>query len=255
LSSTPLVIGVFGDEVRAEQAVSALEVWRKANSGLGVGPIGVVARGVSGTTTWRSRGVIRTGRAVLRGLLIGLFLFGLPAAGAAALAAWAFGSLGLGLAGLIGIIPASNVGGLVVAVTFGAALLVGILVGLFGAVLGCLVGWLVGVIDAQVRGLTRAEAASTTAALPPGAWATVARVQFAAQPLVRDELARLGAAPVVEREPLPAAPPAPPLPADTSPEAPVPAGSPEPHVPEGSPDEPAPVDSPEAPQPAGSRKP
>lgn len=270
------MIGVFSDEVRAEQAVRALEVWRKANRGLGVGPIGVVARGVSGTTTWRSRGVIRTGRAVVRGLAAGLFLFGLPAAGAAGLAAWAVGSIAFGLAGLVGAVPADRVGGLVLAAMLGAALIVGVLVGIVGAALGCLVGLLVGVIDGQVRGLTRAEVATTTTALSPGAWATVARVQFASEPLVRDELARLGAAPVVERASLPEAAPAPPpseavegssaaspeaiegpAGAPPPPEQPAPAGSAE--GPAGSPEQPAgssegPVGSPEGPVPAASRK-
>jgi len=249
MSNPPIVIGVFGDEVRAEQAVRALEVWRKANRGLGVGPIGVVARSVSGTTTWRSRGVTSTGRAVVRGLAVGLVLFGLPAAGAAALAAWAVGSIGFGLAGLVGAVPASNVGGLVLAVMLGAAIIVGVLVGLVGALIGCLVGLVVGVIDGQVRGLTRAEVLSTTEALTPGAWATVARVQFTAEPLVRDELARLGAAPVVERASLPAeAPPAQAPEQMPGPEAgpPLPEATAEPTA--------APSPSPDEPVPAGSRK-
>jgi hypothetical protein len=252
--SAPLVIGVFGDEVRAEQAVRALEVWKSANNGVGVGPIGVVSRGVSGTTTWRSRGVTRTGRAVLRGLVVGLFLFGLPAAGAAALAAWAFGSLAFGLLGLVGVVPSGSVGGLVIAVMLGAASIAGVLVGLIGAGLGCLVGLLVGVIDGQVRGLTGAEAATTAEALPPGAWATVARVQFVAEPLVRDEMARMGAEPVLEREPLPAAPPAPAPQQQELPAAPAPEGSSEGQAPAGSPEGPESEGSPETPMPAGSRK-
>ena len=255
MSNPPIVIGVFGDEVRAEQAVRALEVWRKANRGLGVGPIGVVARSVSGTTTWRSRGVTSTGRAVVRGLAVGLVLFGLPAAGAAALAAWAVGSIGFGLAGLIGVVPAGQVGGLVLAVMLGAAIIVGVLVGLVGAAIGCLVGLVYGVIDGQVRGLTRAEVLSTTEALTPGAWATVARVQFAAEPLVRDELARLGASPVVERASLPAAPPEAPSP-NTPEQMPAPEAGPP--LPESA-SEPAPTPPPspppaEEPMPAGSRK-
>jgi hypothetical protein len=253
VSSQPIVIGVYGDAVRAEQAVRALEVWRKANRGLGVGPIGVVGRGVSGTTTWRSWGVIRTGRAVLRGLVAGLFLFGLPAAGAAALAAWAVGSLAFGLAGLVGAVPASSVGGLVLAVMVGAALILGVLVGLVGAAIGCLIGLLVGVIDGQVRGLTRAEVVSTATSLSPGAWATVARVQADAEPLVRDEMARLGASEVVDRSSLPASPPI-----EDSP-TPLPEGT-EAALPEGSAAAPqaegaAPTaPAPEQPVPAGSRQ-
>jgi hypothetical protein len=244
VSNPPIVIGIYGDSVRAEQAVRALEVWRKANRGLGVGPIGVVGRGVSGTTTWRSWGVTRTGKAVVRGLLAGLFLFGLPAAGAAALAAWVLGSLAFGLAGLIGVVPADRVGGLVLVAMVGAAILVGVLVGLIGAAIGCLVGLLVGVIDGQVRGLTRAEVLSTTTALPPGSWATVARVQLPAEPLVRDELARLGASRVVERASLPELVPF------AGPPAPLPEGqSPAPQA-----EEPAAAPSPEPPVPAASRR-
>src|SRR5215470_3536830 len=44
-----LVVGTFDDEVRAEQAVRALEVWRRANRGSGVTAVGVVARRASGT--------------------------------------------------------------------------------------------------------------------------------------------------------------------------------------------------------------
>src|SRR5215471_14543205 len=254
MSSPPIVIGVYGDAVRAEQAVRALEVWRKANRGLGVGPIGVVGRGVSGTTTWRSWGVTRTGKAVVRGLLAGLFLFGLPAAGAAALAAWVLGSLAFGLAGLIGAVPADRVGGLVLVLMVGAAMIVGVLVGLVGAAIGCLVGLLVGVIDGQVRGLTRAEVLSTTTALSPGDWATVARVQLPAEPLVRDELARLGASQVVERASLPE--PAPePAPAEGTP---APAEGQPPALPEGQAAAPQgeseAAPSPEQPMPAGSRR-
>src|SRR5215470_11883295 len=92
-ASQVLVIGVFEDEVRAEQAVRALEVWRRANRAMGVGPIGVVARRVSGTVTWRARGVIRPRRGVVIGLLAGLVLFALPAAGAAWLAAWVLANI------------------------------------------------------------------------------------------------------------------------------------------------------------------
>jgi len=236
-STSPLVVGVFEDEVRAEQAARALEVWRSANGSLGLGAIGVVARRLSGSTTWRIRGVIRPGAGALRGLIVGLLLFALPAAGAAGFAAWLFGSIVFNLAGLVGAVPAGQVGNLVLALILGAAILAGVLVGLIGALIGCLVGLLVGVISEQVRGLTRTEVATTAASLRPGAWAAVARVQVPAEPLVRDELVRLGAAPVVEQvtpPPLPPAaetpaePPASP-PADAAPrgpsEEPVPAGS------------------------------
>src|SRR5215470_1740315 len=129
-ASQVLVIGVFEDEVRAEQAVRALEVWRRANRRLGVGPIAVVARRVSGTVMWRARGVLRAGRGALLGLLAGLVLFALPAAGAAWLAAWVLASVAFGLAGLIGAVPSDQVGGLVLATSAGAAGLAAVLSGL-----------------------------------------------------------------------------------------------------------------------------
>lgn len=198
--SPQLVVGVFQDGVRAEQAVRALEVWRSANRGLGVGPIGVVSLGTSGTTTWGIRGVTRPRRAALRGTLIGLVLFALPAAGAAALAAWIIGSIAFGVAGLVGAVPASQVGALVVALMLGCAILAGIFVGLAGAVLGCLIGLVVGLIDREVRGLNRSDIATTASNLSPGSWAAVARAQPTVEPMVRDELARLGASPVLEAD-------------------------------------------------------
>jgi len=190
-----LVIGVFEDEVRAEQALRALDVWRQANRRMGVGPIGVIARHVSGTITWRARGVLRARRGALIGFLVGLVLFALPAAGAAWLVAWVLGSIAFGLAGLIGVVPAAQVGMLVVAASLGASSLAALLSGLVGGVLGALVGLLAGLIDGQARGLQREEVSGTAAVLEPGAWATVARVRPGAEWLVRDELERLGGTP------------------------------------------------------------
>jgi len=217
-----LVVGVFEDEVRAEQAVRALEVWRSANRRAGIGPLAVVARRVSGTVTWRARGVLRPGRGALIGLLVGVVLLALPAAGAAGLAAYVLGTIIFGLAGLVGAVPSSQVGGMVVAVTFGSAALAALFAGLVGGLLGCLVGLVVGLIDGQARGLSGSEVAQTATSLAPGAWAAVARAQAPAAPLVRDELARLGGAIAVEPEPLPAAAP----PAAAAPAAPLEAGSP-----------------------------
>ncbi|TMC08557.1 MAG: hypothetical protein E6J41_13060 [Chloroflexi bacterium] len=191
----PLVVGVFDDEVRAEQAVRALEVWRHANRGGGIQAVGVVSRGVSGTVTWRARGVTRPRRAALVGLVAGAVLFGLPAAGAAGLAGWVAASVVLGLAGLVGAVPAAAVGGLVVGVALAAAALAGLLAGLAGAVIGCLVGLLVGFIDQQVRGFHRPEVAFAADSLPPGGWAAVARAQPVTEPAVRAELVRLGGVP------------------------------------------------------------
>lgn len=194
-----VVVGIFEDEVRAEQAVRALEVWRAANRRAGVGPIAVVARRVSGSTTWRARGVSSPGRAIVAGLVAGLALLGLPTAGAAALAAWAVASVVLGLAGLVGAVPAGQVGGLVLTAVVGSATVLGLLAGLGGAAAGCAVGLVVCFLDRQVRGLSPAEVALTGTALPPGGWAAVARVQRQAEPLVWSELARLGAVPAGRR--------------------------------------------------------
>jgi hypothetical protein len=194
-SRPPVVVGVFEDEVRAEQAVRALEVWRSANRRVGVGPIGVVARRLSGALTWRARGVARPVRGALWGVVAGGALFALPTAGAVFLATWVLGSIAFGLGDLVGAVPAEQVGGLVLATVMGSVTLFGMLAGLVGALVGCLVGLLVCFVDRRIRGLTRSEVALTAAALHPGAWAAVARVQAAAEPLVRDELARLGATP------------------------------------------------------------
>jgi len=191
-ASRGLVTSVFADEVRAEQAVSALEVWRRADRRLGVGPIGVVGRRVSGTVTSRTRGVVRPGRGALGGLVVGAILLGLPAAGAGWLLAWTLGSIAFGLAGLVGAIPSGQVGFLTLAVAAGAAGLAALLWGLVGGLIGCLVGFLVGLIDTAARGMSRTDLAQTLAGMSPGTWAAVVRVQPAAAPLVGEELTRLG---------------------------------------------------------------
>jgi hypothetical protein len=215
-----LAVGVFEDEVRAEQAARALEVWRAANRRLGVGPIAVVARRGSGGTTWRARGVSRPGHSALVGLAIGLVLFALPTAGAAALAAWVVGTAVFGLAGLVGAVPADH-DGLVLALVLGSSVLAGLLTGLVGALLGCLVGLAAGLVDREVRGLRRSEVALTASALRPGGWSAVLRVPPPVEPLARGELVRLGGTPAVLGDaPDPrSAVPAPP-------EKPVEAGSP-----------------------------
>jgi hypothetical protein len=254
-----LVVSVFEDEVRAEQAVRAIEVWRRANRRSGLGPIGVVGRRVSGTTTWRARGVLAPGRATLVGLVVGFVLLALPAAGAASLAAYVLGSIAFGLAGLVGLVPGSQVGTLVLAVTLGAAGVAALFAGLLGALVGCLVGLLVAFIHREVRGLSRQEVTRTAAALGPGAWATVARAQASVAPLVGDELGRLGGAlaelpePAGTPEPVPPPPgvalepaassgPGEPVqPAERQPSEPVPAGEPAQAEPPGPAEPPRPA--------------
>jgi hypothetical protein len=194
-ATTPaLVIGVFGDEVRAEQAARALEVWRHANRRLGIGPVAVVARHVSGTVTWRIRGVVRPRRGALVGLLTGIVLFALPAAGAAALATWVVGSLVLGLAGLVGFVSSGQAGWMVLLMTLGGAGIAAVLAAVIGAALGALVGLVVGMIDARARGLDRSEVTRIAATLDPGGWAAAMRAQPDVRWLVGEELTRLGGA-------------------------------------------------------------
>jgi hypothetical protein len=239
-----LVIGVVEDEVRAKQAAASLGVWRRANRQLGIGPIAIVGRRASGTTDSRTLRVLRPGPTALVGLLIGLFLFGLPAVGAAATVAWAVGSAIFGLAGLVGMVPASQVGTMVLILTIGASMLAFVLVGLFGAILGTLIGLLVGAIDSSARGISNAEVTRTVTVLAPGSWAAVARTPATVAPLVSQELERLGAAsgtrPAGPDAPVPAVPEAAPAaaipdrppapavaaPAAAGPEA-APAGEPE----------------------------
>lgn len=191
------MVGAFEDEVRAEQALRALDVWRRANGGLGLGAVGVVARRASGTTTARTWGVLRPGRSALVGLVVGVVLLALPAAGAAWLAAWVLATLVFGLAGLIGAIPADQTGTMAFAAAAGFALLVALFVGAVGAAIGCLIGVVVGLIDSRARGLSGTEVTRTCAALAPGAWATVARARPDAAGLVQAELTRLGGVPAL----------------------------------------------------------
>jgi hypothetical protein len=188
-----LVVGVMGDELRAQQVALALDVWRRANRPLGIGPVAVVARTASGTVGRRTIGVLRPGRGALTGLLIGLLLLGLPAAGAAAVAAWAVGSMVFGLVGLVAVIPGDQVGAMVLGVTVGSAMLAFVLVGLVGGLAGIVLGLLTGIVDSSARGISRAEVTRIATMLVPGSWAAVARTRTPAAPLVRQELERLGA--------------------------------------------------------------
>jgi hypothetical protein len=193
-----LVVGVFDDEVRARQALEALHVWRRANRRLGVRLIAVAGRRASGATSCQTRGVLRPGRGALAGLVMGVILLALPAAGAAGLVGWALGSIFFGLGGLIGVVPSDQVGAMVLGLTAGSAALAALLAGVLGAIAGGLVGLIAGLIDTNVRGLSRSETGRALAMLEAGSWAAVARVRPPATALVRDELARLGAVPALE---------------------------------------------------------
>ncbi len=197
-----LVIGRFDDEVRARQAIEAFQVWRRANRHLGVSPIAVAGRRASGATSCQTRGVLRPRQGTLIGLVIGVILLALPAAGAAALVGWTLGSLIFGLAGLVGAIPSGQVGVMVLGLTAGSAALAALLAGIMGAILGGLVGLIVGAIDVSARSLSRSETARALATLSAGSWAVVARAEPGVTRLVRDELARLGADPSIELPPL-----------------------------------------------------
>jgi len=193
-----LVVGRFDDEVRAVQAMEALHVWRRANRSLGVSPIAVAGRRSSGSTSVRTRGVLRPRRGLLTGLLVGLVLLALPAAGAAGFAGWAVGNVVFSLGGLIGVVPSDQVGAMVLELTAGSAAIAALLAGAVGALLGCLVGLLVGLVDTTARGLSHSESVRSLAMLDAGSWAAVARTQGPSAPAVRDELARLGAVSTAE---------------------------------------------------------
>jgi hypothetical protein len=197
---------VFDDEVRARQAMEALHVWRRANRPLRVSPIAIAGRRSSGATSCYTRGVLRPRRGALVGLLVGLVLLALPAAGAAAVVGWAIGSVVLGLGGLVGVVPGDQVGAMVLALTAGGAVLAALLAGALGALVGCLVGLFVGLVDTTARGLSHAESTRTFAVLDAGSWAAVARAQTSSAPEVRDELARLGAVATIEASATPGAP-------------------------------------------------
>src|SRR5207253_9292767 len=176
--------------VRAVQAVEGLQVWRRARRELQVSPMAVAGRRSSGSTTFRTLGVLRPRRGALVGLLAGLVLLALPAAGAAGFVGWALGSVVFGLGGLIGMVPSDQVGAMVLELTAGSAALAALLAGAVGALVGCLVGLVAGLIDTAARGLSHAESARTLAMLDAGSWAAVARAQGASAGPVRDELAR-----------------------------------------------------------------
>lgn len=186
---------VYDDELRAEQAAQALRVWARAQRGLGVAPVAVMARKVSGATTYHLLRIAQPRRAAVYGLLTGLVLFALPAAGAAGLAAWALGSIVFGLAGLIGVVPSSQVGTMVFVASLGAALLAALLSGSIGVMLGAGIGALVGLIDSAARGFSGSERSRFWSGITPGTAAVVARTSAAAAPLVDGELARLGGQP------------------------------------------------------------
>lgn len=186
---------VYDDELRAEQAAQALRVWARAQRGLGVAPVAVMARKLSGATTYHPLRIARPGRAALYGLFTGLVLFGLPAAGAAWLAAWAVGNIVFGLAGLIGAVPSSQVGTLVMVASLGAALLAALVSGSIGVMLGAGIGALVGLIDSAARGFSGSERSRFCSGITPGTAAVVARTSAAAAPLVDGELERLGGQP------------------------------------------------------------
>jgi hypothetical protein len=189
-----VVTAVFDDEVRAEQAAAALHVWARANRRLRLGSVAVVARKPSGATVFRQKHVVRPGRGALMGMLAGLALLALPAAGAGALAAWVVGGIVLGLLGLVGVIPGGDREAMTFTVVVAAATIAALLLGLVGALIGCLVGAVVGLVDTGVRGMRHAEAARTLATLPAGSAATVMRTATPGSPLVVAEMARLGGA-------------------------------------------------------------
>jgi hypothetical protein len=193
----PTVVGcTYVDEVRAEQAAQALRVWARAQRGLKAAPVAVLGRRLSGTSTYHPLRIVRPGRGLVIGLLVGLVLFGLPAAGAAALAGWVVSSLVFGLMALIGVIPVSQHDTYVFATTFGLAFLALLIVGAVGVLLGAAIGALVGLIDSLARGFSGSERTRFSAGIAPGTAAVVTRTSPVASGLVQGELERLGGQPM-----------------------------------------------------------
>jgi hypothetical protein len=185
--------GVFDDELRAEQAAASLKIWGRSNRELHLGPPCVVALRPSGSMSLHRLNRLHGRSGAVGGLVFGAVLFGLPAAGAAALIGWVLGNVVFGLAGLIGIV--SDSGTLVTLSTFAIAALAALVAGLLGGALGLLIGWLAGLIANRVRGWTSPQVALVRSRLTPGTAAVLLRAPAESAPAVTSELARLGGAP------------------------------------------------------------
>ncbi len=177
-----------------------MEVWRRANHVFRISPAAVLAKGISKSVTYTPQH-LRVGGAVVRGLVVGVVLFALPAAGAAAVVAFAISTLILGVLGLIGVLGGGEVSALQLALTVAAAFLAALFAGIVGAALGCLVGLLVGVINDDARGFSQLRRAATADVLPVGAAAAILWCDPLAVGAVKDELRRLGGEPAVQWPP------------------------------------------------------
>ncbi len=195
-----LVTAGFSDQVRAEEAARALQVWGHANPALKVSPAAVLAKGPSKTVTYHPQH-IRVGGAIWRGVVIGAILFALPAAGAAAVVVFVISALILGLLGLIGVLSGSEVSMLNIVFTAGAAFLAALVVGIAGAVVGCLIGLVVGLINDSGRGFSQMRRAAIAVELVAGCAAVLVWTLPYGVMAVREELARLGGEPPEEPAP------------------------------------------------------
>jgi hypothetical protein len=192
--SRVLVAAAYPDQVQAEETARALEAWRRANRSLGLGPAAVLVKRPSNTLAYHPHHM-RAGRATVRGLWIGLVLLALPAAGAAALVAFALSSVVFGLLGLIGGIGDAQASFLELLVTLGAAFLGALILGAFGAGVGCLVGLVVGLINDRARGFADTRRTDVARGLKTGASAVLLWSRPFDTQVLENELRRLGGEP------------------------------------------------------------
>jgi uncharacterized membrane protein len=192
--SRVLVVAAYPDQVQAEETARALEAWRRANRSLGLSPAAVLVKRPSNTLAYHPHH-LRAGRATVRGLWIGLALLALPAAGAAALVAFALSSVVFGLLGLIGAVGDAQASFLQLLVTVGAAFLGALILGAVGAGIGCLVGLIVGLINDRARGFADTRRTEVARGLKTGASAVLLWSGPFNTQVLEDELRRLGGEP------------------------------------------------------------
>jgi uncharacterized membrane protein len=192
--SRVLVAAAYPDQVQAEEAARALEPWRRANPSLGLGPAAVLVKRPSKTLAYHPQH-LGPGGATVRGLWIGLVLFALPAAGAAALVAFLLGTLVVGLLGLIGAVEGGSASFLRLVMIILAVFLAALISGALGAGIGSLVGLVVGLVNDRARGFADTRRNDVARGLKAGASAVLLWSGPFNTQVLEDELRRLGGEP------------------------------------------------------------
>lgn len=203
-TQTTLVAASFDDEIRAEEAATALRVFGGAHRELGVRAPWVIVRRTSGAVSTRKHGRVQGRSGAVTGLVLGAALLGLPAAGAAAMVAWLLGTFVFTLVQLFGVVSSDQAGLLVTSLTVGAGVLGALIAGVIGGALGALLGWLIGLLVARLRGYPQSQVTTMYGRLEPGSAAVVTQARTEAMPVVDAELARLGGTPRQDLLPAPA---------------------------------------------------